>query len=59
MNQRLVKQMFDACYMAKRTRDLLPHCRRAYSRPIFITWIACRSWKRKENRSGFPISVNS
>ena len=24
MNQRLVKQMFDACYMAKRTRDLLP-----------------------------------
>ena len=24
MNNRLVKQMFDACYMAKRTRDLLP-----------------------------------
>ena len=24
MNQRLVKQMFDACYMAKRTRDMLP-----------------------------------
>ena len=24
MNQRLVKQMFDACYVAKRTRDLLP-----------------------------------
>ncbi len=24
MNQRLVKRMFDACYMAKRTRDMLP-----------------------------------
>ena len=24
MNNRLIKQMFDACYMAKRTRDLLP-----------------------------------
>ena len=24
MNNRLVKQMFDACYMAKRTRDMLP-----------------------------------
>ena len=24
MNNRLIKQMFDACYMAKRTRDMLP-----------------------------------
>ena len=24
MNHRLIKQMFDACYMAKRTRDMLP-----------------------------------
>lgn len=24
MDDRLIKQMFDACYMAKRTRDLLP-----------------------------------
>ena len=24
MNHRLIKQMFDACYVAKRTRDMLP-----------------------------------
>ena len=40
MNQRLVKQMFDACYMAKRTRDLLPPLPEGVQ-PSYIHYLDC------------------
>ena len=40
MNQRLVKQMFDACYMAKRTRDMLPPLPEGVQ-PSYIHYLDC------------------
>ena len=40
MNNRLIKQMFDACYMAKRTRDLLPPLPEGVQ-PSYIQYLDC------------------
>ena len=40
MNNRLIKQMFDACYMAKRTRDMLPPLPEGVQ-PSYIHFLDC------------------
>ena len=40
MNNRLIKQMFDACYVAKRTRDMLPPLP-AGVQPSYIQYLDC------------------
>lgn len=40
MNHQLIKQMFDACYMAKRTRDLLPPLPEGVQ-PSYIHYLDC------------------
>ena len=40
MNNRLIKQMFDACYMAKRTRDMLPPLPEGVQ-PSYIHYLDC------------------
>ena len=40
MNHRLIKQMFDACYMAKRTRDMLPPLPEGVQ-PSYIHYLDC------------------
>ncbi len=58
MNNRLIKQMFDACYVAKRTRDMLPPLPEGVQLS-YIHYLDCmRELEEKENRSGFPIWVS-
>ncbi len=40
MDHRLIKQMFDACYLAKRTRELLPPLPKGVQ-PSYIQYLDC------------------
>lgn len=49
MNNRLIKQMFDACYMAKRTRDLLPPLPDGVQ-PSYIHYLDCMQELEKKGK---------
>ena len=54
MNNRLIKQMFDACYMAKRTRDLLPPLPDGVQ-PSYIQYLDCIQGLEQK---GSPIRIS-
>lgn len=54
MNNRLIKQMFDACYMAKRTRDMLPPLPEGVQ-PSYIHYLDCMQ-ELEEKRKQVRIS---
>lgn len=52
-----IKEMMDACYMAKRVRDLLPELPKGVA-PSYIHYLdSSRGWKPGRSRSRYLISV--
>ena len=52
-----IKEMMDACYMAKRVRDLLPELPKGVA-PSYIHYLdIIQGWKAGMSRSRYLISV--
>lgn len=54
MNNRLIKQMFDACYVAKRTRELLPPLPEGVQ-PSYIQYL---DFIREMEREGRKVRIS-
>ena len=59
MTNEKIKQMFDACYQAKRIREMLPPLPEGVMPSYIKFWIRSRDWRKRVFRSKYPISVTN